>query len=76
MMQVPSAVYTLHTHSIAENGRSTGAYNIPVATQWLGLHIYYSLVQLIGIGYSIDMVWRLLKAYQVLLAHIDLLICI
>ena len=33
MLQVPGAVQTLHTHSMAAHGRSTGAYNTPVTTQ-------------------------------------------
>ena len=33
MLQVPGAVQTLHTHSMAAHGCSTGAYNTPVATQ-------------------------------------------
>ena len=45
MLQVPSAVQTLHTHSMAAHGRSTGAYNTPVTTQWLGQRLCYSLVQ-------------------------------
>ena len=61
---------------MAAHGRSTGANTIPIATQWLGQRLYYSLVQPIGYGYSIDTVWRLLKAYQVPMDHIDLLICI
>ena len=44
MLQVPSAVHTLHTHSIASYRRSIGAYNIPVATQWLVQRLCYSLV--------------------------------
>ena len=35
MLQVPSAVHTLYTRSIAEHGRKTGAYNTLVATKWL-----------------------------------------
>ena len=63
----------LHTHSKAAYGRKTGAYNTPVATQWLGQRLCYSLVQLIGYGYSIKNSFEtLLKAYQVLLAHIVL----
>ena len=50
MLQVPSAVHTLHTHSMVAHGRSIGAYNTPVATQWLGLRLYYNLVQTIGYG--------------------------
>ena len=33
MLQVPSAVQTLHTHSMTAHGRSTGAYKSPVTTQ-------------------------------------------
>ena len=33
VLQVPGAVQTLHTHSMAAHGRSTGAYNTPVTTQ-------------------------------------------
>ena len=33
MLQVPGAVQTLHTHSMAAHGRNTGAYNTPVTTQ-------------------------------------------
>ena len=36
MLQVPGAMHTLHKHSMAAHRRSTGAYNTPVATQWLG----------------------------------------
>ena len=32
MLQVPSAVQTLHTYSMAAHGRSTGAYNTTVTT--------------------------------------------
>ena len=59
MLQVPGAVHTLHTHSMAAHGRRTGAYNTPIATQWLVQRLHYSLVQPIGYGYSIDIVWRL-----------------
>ena len=59
MLQEPIAVQTLHTHSIAAHGRSTAAHNTPLATQWLGQHLCYSLVQSIGYGSSIDIVWRL-----------------
>ena len=51
-------MHTLHTHSMAAHGRSTGALNTPVATQWLGQRLCYSLVQLIGYGNSINIVWR------------------
>ena len=44
MLQVPSAVHTLHTHYKAAHGCSTGACNTPVATQWLGQCLYYILV--------------------------------
>ena len=50
MLQVPSAVQTLHTHSMAAHGRRTGAYNTPVITQKLGQHLCYSLVQTFGCG--------------------------
>ena len=33
MLQLPGAVHTLHTHSIAAHRRHTGAYNTPVSTQ-------------------------------------------
>ena len=33
MLQVPGAVQTLHTHSMAAHGHSIGAYNTPVTTQ-------------------------------------------
>ena len=44
MLQVPGAVQTLPTHFLAAHGRSTGAYNIPVTTQWLGQRLYYGLL--------------------------------
>ena len=44
MLQEPSAVHTLHTLSMAANRRIMGANNTPVATQWLGQRLYYSLV--------------------------------
>ena len=73
MMQVPSAMHTFHTHSIAAHGRSTGVYNIPVATQWLVQRLYYGLGQFIGIWiFDRHSLETLLKAYQVLMAHIDL----
>ena len=50
MLQVTGAVYTLYTHSMAAYGRSTGAYNTPVITQWLGQRLCYCLVQTIGYG--------------------------
>ena len=75
MMQVPSAVHTLHTHSMAAYRHSTGECNIPVATQWLGQRLCYILVQLIGLC-LFDSLKTLLKANQVLLAHIDLSTCI
>ena len=58
MLQAPSAVDTLHTHSMVAHERSTGAYNTPVAIQWLGQRLCYSLVQRIGYGYLIGIVWR------------------
>ena len=58
VLQAPSAVQALHTHSMAAHGRRTGAYKIIVATQWVGQLLCYSLIQLIGLGYSIDIVWR------------------
>ena len=48
MLQASSAVHTLNVHFIVAYGRRKGAYNTPVATQWLGQRLYYSLVQLIG----------------------------
>ena len=50
MLQVPGAVKTLHTHFMAAHGRSTGVYNTPVATQWLGQRLRYGLVQTFGYG--------------------------
>ena len=44
ILQVPGSVHTLHTHSMAAHGRSSGVYNTLVATQWLGQHLCYSLV--------------------------------
>ena len=48
MLQVPNAVQTLYTHSMAAHGRNTGAYNTPVTTQKLGQCLYYGLVQMFG----------------------------
>ena len=58
MLQAPSAVHTLHTHSMAAHRCSTGVCNTPVATQWLGQSLYYSLLQFIDYDYSIDIVFR------------------
>ena len=58
IVHVPSAMHTLYTYSIAVHGHSTSAYNIPIAIQWLSQYLCYSLIKLIGYGYSIDMVWR------------------
>ena len=51
MLQVPSAVHTLHTHSMAAHGCSTGAYNTPVTTVpgpafvlWFGTNIWVWLI--------------------------------
>ena len=49
MLQVLGAVHTLHTHSMAAYGRSTGVYKTPVATQWLGQHLHYGLVKFFGL---------------------------
>ena len=54
MLQEPNTVHTLHTHSIAAYGLSTGAHYTPVATQWLDQCLCYSLVQLIGYGNLTD----------------------
>ena len=76
ILQTPSAEHTLYSHSMAADRRSTGAYNTHIGTQWLGQHLCYSLVQLIGLwlfdSHSLE---TLLKAREVLLAHIDLSIC-
>ena len=48
ILQVPSAVHTLHTHSIAAHRRRTGVYNIPVTIKWLGQRLCYGLVQTFG----------------------------
>ena len=74
MLQVPGAVHTLHTHSMAAHRQRTGAYNTPVATQWLGQQFMLQF----GTDYWLWLFDRhsletLLKAYQVgLLAHIRL----
>ena len=44
MLWEPSAVQTLNTHSLAAHGRSIGAYNTYIATQWLVQRLPYSLV--------------------------------
>ena len=50
ILQVPSAMQTLHTYSMAAHGHRTGAYNTPVTTQWLGQCLCYGLVQILGCG--------------------------
>ena len=76
MLQVLSAVQTLHTHSMVAHGRSIGAYNTPVATQLPLQHLCYSLVQFIGIWlFDRNSMEILLKVDQVLLAYIDLSTC-
>ena len=50
MLQVPTAVQTLHTHSMAAHRCRTGAYNTPVTTQWLVQRLCYGLVQTFGCG--------------------------
>ena len=69
-------MHSLHIHSMAAHGCSTDAHNTPVATHWLGQHLCYSLVQLIGYGYLRDIVWKYFEVYQVLLVYIDLPTCI
>ena len=57
MLQVPSAVHTLHTHSMAAHGHSTGAYNTyshimagPVFMLQFGITHWYWLFD----GYSLE----------------------
>ena len=61
MLQEPSAVHILYTHSISAHGPSTGTHNTLVAIQWLGQRFCYSLVQLISYSNSMDIVWRHFK---------------
>ena len=52
MLQVPGAVQTLHTHSMAAHGRSTGVYNTPVITYsgWASIYItvWYKLLVMVN----------------------------
>ena len=76
MLQVPGAVQTLHTHSIAAHGHSTGAYNTcnytvagPAFMLQFGITYWLWLIN----RHSLE---TLSKANQVLLAHFDFETCI